>query len=283
MAMGKNGKGGEGMEQGLISVVVPVYNGENVVESCLKTVLSQDVPLEIVVVNDGSQDGTLALLQRMAQEDSRIRVFTQENAGVAAARNRALRECRGEYIRFVDADDLVPQGSMAALLSAARANESDLVIAGYLETMGKKTTPRGLKKQNVDVPTDEMLSHMNRWSNSFYYGALWNKLFRRDIIQEHNLQFIGGMKWGEDFCFVCQYLQYADWVRYCSDLVYEYRRTASGMTVKQCLDCVVHPLENCKKKVFLYRQLKNLYVHRGQYGNHRKTLWQYLFRVTLNN
>lgn len=271
------------MENVEISVVVPVYNGAAFVERCLETVLSQKVPLEVVVVDDGSTDGTGAVLHRLAQRDNRIRVIFQENAGVAAARNRAMAECRGEYIRFVDADDVLPENSMEALLWAVRANESDLVIARYLETVGKKTTLRGLKKTDEDVMTEDVLRHMNRWSNSFYYGALWNKLFKRSIIEEHHLQFIGGMKWGEDFCFVCQYLQYADWVRYSSDVVYEYRRNTGGMTMKQCLDCLVHPLENCKKKAFLYQQLKKLYVQRNQYAHYRHSLWQYLFRVTLNN
>lgn len=271
------------MEKGLVSVVIPVYNGAQYVEQCLKTVLCQQAPMEVVIVNDGSTDETGEILNRMALQDARLKVISQENAGVAAARNRALEACTGEYIRFVDADDLLPEGSMEELLRAAKASESDLVIARYLETVGRKTTLRGLKDEEGDVAVDDMLGHLNRWSNSFYYGALWNKLFRREIIEENRIRFIGGMKWGEDFCFVCRYLQYAGWVRYCNDAVYEYRRTAGGMTAKQCLDCVVHPLENCKKKLFLFRQLKELYLHRGQYAGYRRSLWKYLFRVTLDN
>lgn len=265
-----------------VSVVIPVYNGEKVIEACLRSVQMQAAAdMEIIVVDDGSSDGTWAILQRMAREDGRIRPMHQANAGVSAARNTGLDACQGEYIRFVDADDVLPQGSMQALL--AKADGCDLVIAGYTEVMGPMRQARCLRKCEAAMPCDAMLPHLNRWSNSFYYGVLWNKLFRREVISRRKVRFISGLNWGEDFAFVCQYLAGAEQVAYTQALVYDYQRNPEGMTMKQFFHFVFHPVASVRVKLRLYRELKTLFLSRGAYDRHRFTLWLYMIRATLRN
>jgi len=277
-------KAGAGVPGPMVSVVIPVYNGEQVLQACLRSVMAQDVAdMEIIVVDDGSTDGTWALLQRLAAGDARIRPVHQANGGVSTARNRALQECTGEYIRFVDADDVLPPGSMKALLDKARQNGSDLVIAGYTEVVGPVRNPRCLRKCEDTLPCNGILPHLNVWANSFYYGVLWNKLFRREIIEKNQVQFISGLHWGEDFAFVCRYLAGAERISYTQTPVYDYQRNPGGMTVKQFFDCARHPLTNCRMKGQLFGELKQLYIRRGVYDRYRRTLWLYLFRVTLSN
>lgn len=272
------------MVQPVVSVVIPVYNGAKMIGPCLDSVTGQDVEaMEIIVVDDGSTDGTWAILEAYAGRDGRIRPIHQAHAGVSAARNRALPECQGEYIRFVDADDVLPQGSMRALLDKAQQNGSDLVIAGYNEVVGPVRSQRNLRKSEETMPCDDMLKHFNIWANSFFYGVLWNKLFRRDIIQGENIQFIGGLNWGEDFAFVCRYLTHAQKVSYSCAVVYDYQRNISGMTVKQFWNCLRHPQVNGQMKWLLFQELKSLYTRRGLYPRYRWTLWLYLVRVTLRN
>lgn len=266
----------------LVSVVIPVYNGEKVIEACLRSVMAQtDADMEIIVVDDGSTDETWTVLQRMANQDGRIRPIHQANGGVSAARNAALACCHGEYIRFVDADDVLPPGSIQALLRCAQG--CDLVIAGYTEVMGPMRQGRCLRHCEETMTCDDMLPHMNRWSNSFYYGVLWNKLFRREVIQREQVQFISGLNWGEDFAFVCRYLAGAQQVRYTSALVYDYQRNPEGMTVQQFFRFVFHPLASIRVKLRLYRELKELFIRRGAYARHRATLWLYMIRATLRN
>lgn len=266
----------------LVSVVIPVFNGEKVIEACLRSVLAQtDVDMEIVVVDDGSTDSTWAILQRMVAQDERIHAIRQANGGVSTARNTALEHCQGEYVRFVDADDVLPPGSMQALLK--RAQGSDLVIAGYTEVMGPVRQGRCLRRCEDTMPCDDMLPHLNRWSNSFYYGVLWNKLFRREIIQREQVQFISGLNWGEDFAFVCRYLAGVQQVAYTTALVYDYQRNPEGMTVQQFFRFVFHPVASIRVKLRLYRELKALYIRRGAYARHRATLWLYMIRATLRN
>lgn len=272
------------MGQPVVSVVIPVYNGEKAIQACLQSVTAQQgVDMEIIVVDDGSTDGTWALLEQLAQEDGRIQPIHQENGGVSAARNRGLEACRGEFIRFVDADDVLPEGSMQALLEKAQQNGSDLVIAGYNDVVGTMRSPRCMRKCEDTMPCDEMLRHFNPRSNSFYYGVLWNKLFRRSIIEENQVRFISGLHWGEDFAFVCRYLVKAQRVSYTQALVYDYQRNPQGMTIKQFTSCISHPLANCRIKWQLFQELKRLYVQRGLYPRYRWTLWLYLFRTTLTN
>lgn len=272
------------MEHPLVSVVIPVWNGGKVIDACLDSVLTQDMTdMEVIVVDDGSTDDTWAILQRRAAQDGRIRPIHQANAGVSAARNRALPECQGEFIRFVDADDVLPPGAITALVDKARANHSDLVIAGYNEVVGPLRQVRCLRRCDDTMPCSDMLPHMNIWSNSFYYGVLWNKLFRREIIQREEIRFISGLHWGEDFAFVCRYLTHVDQVSYTQAVVYDYQRNPDGMTVKQFISCISHPLANCRIKWQLFQELKGLYVRRGEYPRYRWTLWLYLFRATLTN
>ena len=109
------------MGQPTVSVVIPVWNGEKVIETCLNSVTGQSLrDMEIIVVDDVSTDGTARVLRRLAEQDSRIRVIRQQNAGVSAARNAGIAACTGEYIRFVDADDTLPSGSMAHLVERMR-------------------------------------------------------------------------------------------------------------------------------------------------------------------
>lgn len=272
------------MGQPTVSVVIPVWNGEKVIETCLNSVTCQSLrDMEIIVVDDGSTDGTERVLRRLAERDSRIRIIRQPNAGVSAARNAGIAACTGEYIRFVDADDTLPSGSMAHLVERMRETDSDLVLAAYNEIVGPARRERCLVKSEEAMGVDDMLPSLNRYANSFFYGVLWNKLFRRDIIQGKGVRFIGGLNWGEDFAFVCAYLAHARRVTYSTRTVYDYRRNPGGMTAHQVLDSVLHPIRNCRMKYFLYQRLKELYVNRGVYPAYRKTLWLYLLRVTINN
>ena len=114
-----------------LSVIIPCYNAEKYLGECLDSLLAQDVKdFEIILIDDGSRDGTAQLARRYAQQDERIRLIGQENAGVSAARNAGLRIARGEWVLFVDADDVLPQSALGKLLSCAKA-DVDLVVSTH--------------------------------------------------------------------------------------------------------------------------------------------------------
>ena len=189
--------------QPLLSVIIPVWNGGQYLEKNLRSLLTQSITdMEIIVVDDGSTDNTPDILAALQKEDGRIQVIRQKNAGVSAARNRALEVCRGRYIRFVDADDFLPEDSLKMLVTSMEQNDSDLVIAAYTEVLLGTRTPHDLGKCNDTIHNDEFLRRLEPMANSFYYGVLWNKLFRGDIIRDRNIRFNPRLVWGEDFSFV---------------------------------------------------------------------------------
>ncbi|MGN0779820.1 MAG: glycosyltransferase family 2 protein [Aristaeellaceae bacterium] len=270
------------MPKPLISVIVPVYNGEKHLRACLESILRQDIKdMEILVVDDGSRDGTWPLLQSIAQQDGRIRAMHQENGGVSAARNAALAQCRGTYIRFVDADDVLPPDSMSTLLSGMAG--SDLVMAAYTEVTGSRRDYRCLAREDATVAQDEFLQLFSRYANSFFYGVLWNKLFRGDVVREHSLRFPDGMNWGEDFVFVAGYLHHVQTVTFRTRPVYDYHRSVTGMVARQFMDCARHPLANLGLRMRMYHSYCEVYKALGVYPQYRGRLWQYLFRFTLHN
>jgi len=271
-------------QQPLISVIIPVWNGEKHLERSLKGICAQPIEnMEIIVVDDGSTDGTWALLTRMAGEDSRIRPIRQENAGASVARNTGLEHCRGRYVRFVDADDAVPENSLPFLLESATANRSDLVIAAYTEVLAGSRSLRCLHRKDEAVDQEEFLRRLERYANSFYYGVLWNKLFQGDLIREHKVRFTPGLHWGEDFVFVMDYLAHCQRYSYLSAPVYDYIRNPNGLVMRQFWRSIAHPIASLKDRWLVYSAYRRLYQRVGAYEQYRHKLWHYLFRFTLRN
>ena len=269
------------MSEALISVVIPAHNAEKTVTACLESILRQDwKALQIVVVDDGSTDRTAELVSAMAQRDPRIELIRQKNGGVSSARNAGLRQCRGEYIRFTDSDDVMAENSLRTLVDTMERTDSDLVIGAYTEVLGRYRTRRSLVKEPRTLEMDAVLRDLDRYAITFYYSVLWNKLFRRESLERQGISFNEALDWGEDFCFVMNYLREARRVSYVTDLVYEYNRRADGLIMKQFWSSVCHPWANIKKKLTMYDNLKQLFIHRGVYPEYRRRLWMFLFRFS---
>lgn len=267
----------------LVSVIIPVYNAQSTIELAINSVLKQTYPaLEIIAVDDGSTDQTPVLLDRIAKETSRLKVITQRNAGVSAARNAALSQCHGKYIRFVDADDTLPEQALEIMVSRIEKDQTELAIGGYTEYLDRISRSKNLLNCDAVYPFHQLTPVLCRHANSYYFGVLWNKLFLADIIRREKLRFDPAVWWGEDFAFVMDYLRFSERITLMKDSVYDYRRSPTSTTFRQVTDCIVHPLGNIKMKISLYRHLKGLYVYRGIYDDYKHNLWHYLFRVGLN-
>ena len=125
----------------LISVIIPVFNCEAYLRSCLESVLSQTLDdFETIVIDDGSTDGSPATCDEYAFRDSRIRVVHQDNRGVSEARNTGLKLAIGEYIFFMDGDDMIMPETLECLFSAAASGNYDIAASGYYRVRGKEVT-----------------------------------------------------------------------------------------------------------------------------------------------
>ncbi len=269
-------------EEPTVSVVIPAYNAEQTLQRLLECVLNQTWrALQVILVDDGSEDRTAEIAEEIAAGDPRLTVIRRENLGVSSTRNAGLERCTGKYIRFVDADDTLPAESMEQMVRRAEKDRSELVIGGYDQYFGEKRSFHNLAGRDDTVPCDSMMDHLCSHANSYFYGVLWNKLFLREIIEREKCRFQENLTWGEDFAFVMDYLAGVQRISFMKESLYDYRRTAGSASVRQVLDCVKHPGENIRIKGVLYGHLKRMYQKRGIYEKHRKRLWMYLFRVGL--
>ena len=271
-----------GRQGPLVSVVIPAHNAEGTLQRMLDSVSRQSWrELEIILVNDGSTDRTGEIAEKAAEKDPRMILISQPKKGVSAARNAGLARCGGKYIRFLDADDTLPPESIEHMVKRAEADRAELVIGGYDQYFGEKNSYHNLAGREDTVPCDEILDHLCKHANSYFYGVLWNKLFLRETVEQGGHRFQEDLSWGEDFAFVMDYLGSVKQVSFMKESLYDYRRTAGSTSVQQVLDCVKHPLDNIRVKVVLYRHLRDMYRKRGQYEAYRSRLWIYLFRVGL--
>lgn len=174
----------------MISVIVPVYNGEKTIERCVRSILSQkQVQLELLLIDDGSTDKTYALCRSLAEGDSRICLFHQENAGVSTARNRGLENAVGDFVTFVDADDLLAPGALAALAAEAESG-ADFVI-------GSHCLFRGHWRQVVRHKSSDGIPSL--------MSLMCGKLYRRSLLEREGLRFREDLHYGEDTVFNLRY------------------------------------------------------------------------------
>lgn len=179
-----------------VSVIIAVYNAEKYLRECLDSILNQKMQeIEIICVNDGSTDNSTLILDEYKACDSRVRVLTQRNQGAGAARNYGLREARGEYLSFLDADDFFDSEMLACAYRTARVSDADICVFKadlYVnDTEEFKPCPWAFKeqyfpKEKVFTPKEEPYSE-----NIFrmFNGWAWDKIFRKTFIEEHKIEF----------------------------------------------------------------------------------------------
>lgn len=215
-----------------VSVIVPCYNVAPYVDECMSGLAEQTLgPMEIICVDDGSTDGTLELLYRWREKDNRLRVISQSNAGVSAARNAGLDAAEGKYVGFVDPDDRVDRRMFSRLLGAAEKNDADVVVCGCREFVEKDSVAvhEGGWSPDDEFYPEERVEQFRRgsaWCRCV--GPVYNKLVRRSLVEEHSLRFVVGLKEGEDLAFLLMLLPFAPRLRTLSDRFYHYRRERPG-------------------------------------------------------
>lgn len=215
----------------MISVIVPVYKSEKTLEKCVKSLCVQTYgDMEILLVVDGPPDGSGILSEKLAETDGRIRVINQENQGVSKARNRGIREAKGEYIRFVDSDDYVEPDSNEKLIEAMKAMDADLVIAGYHHLyFGRdvlKLPQRGFYEMgNLTIRDQQELTSLY---GKGFFNMPWNKLYKKELIKEG---FPTDLNLGEDLLFNQAYMERAAKIAVIAHPVCNYIQDDRGTTL----------------------------------------------------
>ncbi|WP_379970613.1 glycosyltransferase family 2 protein [Ectobacillus sp. sgz5001026] len=186
-----------------ISIIIPVYNSESYIGRCLDRILTKansDL-FEIIAIDDGSTDQTPVILQKYAEEYDFVTVLTQPNMKQSAARNNGLRHATGTYVMFMDSDDYAEEDMLATMHNLIEREQSDLCICGIRKVFLNRTEleTRSCLMDSQDYLADFLTKHQEM------DVGLWNKVFLRSIIEEHQLVFENG-NFFEDTLFVFKYL-----------------------------------------------------------------------------
>lgn len=189
-----------------LSVIVPCYNVEKYVEDCVNSIVKNEIPnMEIILVNDGSKDGTLKLLKKLEKKHSNlIKLIDQENQGLSMARNNGIKASRGEYIAFVDSDDSICDGMYKAMIDKADEGDFDVVACGVNVIYPDKTIQVDSGLQCDLLNREDVKKIMNSW-----YTVVWNKIYKRKFFDK--VQFKRGV-WFEDVEFLYRLIPYINTV-----------------------------------------------------------------------
>ena len=235
-----------------VSIIVPVYNAEHTIPRCIESILNQEYSdFELLLVNDGSTDGSGAVCDAYAARDARIRVIHKENTGVSDTRNTALDQARGTYLQVLDSDDWITPDATSSLVRAAESAQCDLVVSDFYRVVGERVSQKGDIDDDGVMTREEYAAHMMENPADFYYGVLWNKLYRRSIVETHHLRMDPEISWCEDFMFNLEYIRYAETFRALQVPIYYYVKT-KGSLANQSL--TISKTVKMKLMVFEYYQ-----------------------------
>lgn len=200
-----------------VSVIVPIYNVKQYLKAMLDSVSEQKFEeFEVLLIDDGSSDGSAEIAKAYAAKDKRYRYIRQENAGVSAARNRGIEEAKGDYLAFYDADDIVPEKALLSMHKAGETRKADIVI-GIMEE--KSLGESLLYMHSVKLSSQRNISPLDK--NLFGAWSICNKLFRREFIIKNNLR-LEPLKNAEDGVFTFCALQKAKKICGCRVVAYNY-------------------------------------------------------------
>ena len=249
--------GEEELMRPMVSIIVPIYNAEQYLRRCVDSILNQEyTDFELLLVNDGSTDASGDICEEYGDRDPRVIVIQKENTGVSDSRNRALDRARGKYLQFLDSDDWITPDATRLFVRAAEEYGCDMVISDFYRVVGERLSPKGDIEEEGVLTREEFAAHMMENPADFYYGVLWNKLYRRDIVEEHNLRMDTDISWCEDFMFNLEYIRYAK-VFYALHAPIYYYVKRKGSLASQGINIS----KTVKMKLNVFEYYNNFYKH----------------------
>jgi len=210
-----------------VSVIIPVYNSEKVLNQCIDSVCNQTLSdIEIICVDDGSEDNSLKILKEYEKKDSRVNVLSQKNRGAGVARNKGIDVANGEYIAFVDSDDWIEDNALEKLYNNIKSNDSDMVLFNSIEHKPNNEFRKRIylkKDDSLDYNNYTFDYHMNK--NFVMNGmfVIWSKFYKTSFIKDNNIRFYSHEIFN-DVQFHIQSMLFAKKISYLPEILYHYRR-----------------------------------------------------------
>lgn len=269
------------MEENLLSIIIPVFNVESYIEQCVDSVLNQTYRnIEVLLIDDGSTDSSGEICDRFAEKDSRVKVIHQSNRGAAAARNVGIANAKGEYAAFVDSDDWIEAEMYERMM--LHIADVDLVSSGIVvDAWGRRLVDEYSegKKQEDDYKyiLKTMVYDIERSFRHLFTNAVWNKLFRTEILRKVERDDIVGLQYEEDSVLVWRYLLLANSMYVLHKSFYHYRIREDSVSHKKIERnylsiankmylCCLKTFENQDKEYNLILQLESLLRYKCNIG-----------------
>ncbi len=210
----------------MISIIVPIYNAEKYLNECLDSILNQTYnDFEVLCINDGSSDNSEEICKRASIKDGRIKYFSQNNGGVSKARNTGINNAKGEYLCFVDADDVIDKDFLSNLIAASV--KYDLVVCDYTRQVDELGTNKD------EIFTHEAISYINEIiDEKNKHPNICMMLFQLSVIKDYNLFFVEGCVRNEDAEFYLKYMSHIDSIAFINYKGYFYRDNPSSAVHK---------------------------------------------------
>lgn len=202
-----------------LSIIIPIYNAENKIESCVKSIIENKVDkeekIEILLINDGSSDNSLNKIKNLSKLDSRIKVIDKKNSGCSNTRNLGIALSNGEYIWFIDADDSISLNSLEKILKILNKKDKiDILIFGF-SILNKNKLINKIFPKIVS-------NKFEIYNQMIIFNQVWNKVYRKDIILNNQIEFIENCHMGEDLVFNFKYFYYMKKFYFLSEILYNY-------------------------------------------------------------
>ena len=211
----------------VLSIIIPVYNSSNSLQICLDSIINQSyTDFEVIIIDDGSTDNSMAICQKYEIADKRFHVYTQDNCGPGVSRNRGLKLAKGKYVLFIDSDDWIEKEYLETIMRSQNSHPTDLLIWGYTIDTPVSSSPHGFKPiicKTKELALKEILKM--KWNYEFGFSCFY--LFRRDLIQQYKIFFPTGIRLHEDVVFANYYCQHINSLQIINYVGYHYLKYES--------------------------------------------------------
>lgn len=197
------------MKLPILSVILPIYNGNDTINRCIDSIISQSFKdFELICIDDGSDDKSYTICEQYAEKDERIRLFKKTNGGAPSARKMAMKKIVGKYVTFVDQDDFIESDMYLDMTNAIESEDADMVVCGYSKDYGDRVEKMGNLEEIPEIITDindyiKFAFYREHYRN--YAAFLWNKMFSTEVINNNGITIDENMMIGDDVSFYTEY------------------------------------------------------------------------------